>query len=197
VLSRPPPSLSVESPEKGIEETPATVKLRFFQWLRDLCPVVQQRLKEAQERYKRNFDNSIRDKNKEVSSGDWVYLKREVHSSSVNLKLDAQVDGPFQVLENSGHALLLQQRESKNRISSDRVPPTSTPRPRPVESVDPERPTDTVSGRLQKEKMMHKQNTPAPAEGEDCDGEPTPTEEEYVVECLVRAKQIRDGTLHY
>jgi hypothetical protein len=77
VLSRPPPSLSVESPVKGIEETPAKMKLRFLQRLRKLCQVVQQRLKEAQERYKRNFDYSIWEKNKEVSSGDWVCVGRK------------------------------------------------------------------------------------------------------------------------
>jgi hypothetical protein len=194
VLSRPPPSLSVESPEKDAEETPATMKLRFLQRLKELCPVAQQRLKEAQERYKRNFDNSIREKNKNIAPGQWVYLRKEVHDNSVNPKLDTKADGPFQALENSGHTLLLQQGEMRNRISSDRVTPAPTPHT--LDGADPGRPAEAVNNRLPVEETTRSQETPNPAE-RDSESEPAPQEEEYVVERVVGAKQMRDGTLYY
>ena len=54
VLSRPPPSLSVEHPEPGIQESHETVKLRFLKRLRELKALAQRTLNYSQERYKRN-----------------------------------------------------------------------------------------------------------------------------------------------
>jgi hypothetical protein len=112
----------------------------------------------------------------------------------VNPKLDTQADGPFQVLENSGHTLLLQQGEMRNRISSDRVTPAPTPHT--LDGADPGRPAEAVNNRLPVEETTRTQETPNPAE-RDSESEPAPQEEEYVVERVVGAKQMRDGTLYY
>jgi hypothetical protein len=55
--------------------------------------MAQKRLAEAQAQYKRDFDRRT-EKNKEMLSGSWVYLRREVHEAGRNPKLDDQVDGP-------------------------------------------------------------------------------------------------------
>jgi hypothetical protein len=63
VLSRPPRSLSVEHLQSGTEESHETVKLRFLKRLRELKALSQRTLTDSQERYKRNYDKSVRDKN--------------------------------------------------------------------------------------------------------------------------------------
>jgi hypothetical protein len=65
VLSRPPPPLSVEYPDPGIEGTPDTAKLRFLKRIKELRPVALRRIAKAQARYKRNYDRTIREKNNE------------------------------------------------------------------------------------------------------------------------------------
>jgi transposase InsO family protein len=173
VLSRPPPPLSVEIPDAGTADTPATAKMRFLLRLRELCPLAQRRLEEAQARYKRNYDGSIREKNKTTRNGDWVYVRREVHDSNVNPKLDSPVDGPFQVVKTDGHTLVLQQGETQVRVSSDRI----TPAPAPPSTLSPRTPMEDPGS----------QTTPRGEEDEP----------EYVVERIVGAKQLADGSLHY
>jgi hypothetical protein len=109
---------------------------------------------------------------------------KEVHDSSVNPKLDAQVDGPFQVLENSCHTLLLQQRELKNLVSSDRVTPAPTPHP--MERTDPHLPTEAVSSRLPSKERTRTPDIPIPSEGSH-EVKNAPKEDEYVLERIVGA----------
>jgi Integrase core domain len=112
VLTRPPVSLSLEqSPPDREPEDPASAKLRFLQHIKELCPVARQRLADAQARYKRNFDNSIREKNMDLVPGEWVFLKREVHREEDSPKLASQADGPFRVVETTGHTLVIQKGE--------------------------------------------------------------------------------------
>jgi transposase InsO family protein len=78
VLSRPPPTLSAEHPESGNELSPATEKLRFLQRLKHVLDLAKRRLVEALARYKKNYDRTIREKNKELDIGSWVFVRREV-----------------------------------------------------------------------------------------------------------------------
>jgi hypothetical protein len=80
-------------------------------------------LAEAQAQYKRNFDRSIKDKNKEVLSGSWVYLRREVHEVGRNPKLDDQVDGPYRVMETDERVFKLRIGDDDVPVSSDRITP--------------------------------------------------------------------------
>jgi hypothetical protein len=94
ILSRPPPTLSVGPSEAEVRDTPASAKLRFINRVKELIPLAQTRFAEAQAQYKRKFDRSIKEKNKELLSGSCVYLRRELHEAGRNPKLDDQVDGP-------------------------------------------------------------------------------------------------------
>jgi hypothetical protein len=168
VLSRPPPSLSVEHPEPGTEDSHETAKLRFLKRLRELKTLAQRRLSDAQERYRRNYDNSVREKNKDIPVGAWVYLRKEVQESGESPKLASQAEGPYQVLETDGRTFVLRQGADRNRVSSDRV----TPAPPPPETAGI--PThDSID-----------EHTPR---GED----------EYVMEKIVGAKKIQGGGLRY
>jgi transposase InsO family protein len=93
VLSRPPTPLSVESPDPDKLESPTTTKFKFLQTVRELYPLARERLTQAQARYKENFYRSVRENNRMLNSGDWVYLRKEVHDANVNPKLDAPQTG--------------------------------------------------------------------------------------------------------
>jgi transposase InsO family protein len=174
VLSRPPPPLSVEYPDPGIEGTPDTAKLRFLKRIKELRPLALRRLAEAQARYKRNYDRTIREKNNELGVGSWVYVRRETHDTGINPKLDEQVDGPYQVLNNDGHTFLLQLGDQEVRISSDRITPAPTPR---TEMEIP-----ATQGDIQ----------PITENSTDDTEEP-----EYVFEKIVGARRESDGSLRY
>ena len=117
----------METPKKGTANTPENSRVRFLQRLKELHPLAQRRLAEAQARYKAGFDRSVREKNKELQVGSWVYLRREVHATGTNPKLDQQVDGPYRVVETDGRTFVLQQGEERARVSSDRVTPAPAP----------------------------------------------------------------------
>jgi hypothetical protein len=66
VLSRPPPSLSVEQPIWNAAEVPEEEKRIYVQRLKELVPLAKDRLLEAQQRYKENFDRHTRVANQEL-----------------------------------------------------------------------------------------------------------------------------------
>jgi hypothetical protein len=137
ILSRPPPILSVGPSEAEVQDTPASAKLRFITRVNELVPVAQTRLAEAQAHYKKTFDRSIKKKNKEVFSGSWVYLRREVHEAGRNPKLDDQVDGPYQLIATYGRVFKLRIVDYDLPVSSDRLTPTPVCDPKPRNREDP------------------------------------------------------------
>jgi RNase H-like domain found in reverse transcriptase/Reverse transcriptase (RNA-dependent DNA polymerase)/Integrase zinc binding domain/Integrase core domain/Chromo (CHRromatin Organisation MOdifier) domain/Retroviral aspartyl protease len=184
VLSRPPPPLSIEIPEKGTHDTPETAKFRFLWRIRNLNLLARRRLADSQARYKKNYDHHVREKNKNVQVGSWVYLRREVHTAGVNPKLDAQVDGPFQVLESAGRTFVLQQGEGQVRVSSDRLTPA--PSPETMDTGD--------------QRHSHSGNSEAnPSDNAETQSEAVDTDDdkEYVFERIIGARNQNDGTLRY
>ena len=175
VLSRPPPTLAVESPEPGNDNPPSTVKLKFLEHLKGLLPMARRKLAEAQDRYKRNYDRRVRPKNNSLSEGSHVYVRREVHEPSVNPKLDQQVDGPYEVASNDEHTLLLRMGDKFIRVSSDRV----TPAP---EQVGPH-----AEGK----------EAVSPNSTESSSTVPPNEEPEYVVEKIVGTKRQSNGSHLY
>jgi transposase InsO family protein len=167
VLSRPPTPLSVETPRSLSQETPATAKLRFLQQLKELIPLARRRAAEAQGRYKDGFDDRVREKNKGLAPGSWVFLRREVHADGVSPKLDDQVDGPYRILDTDGQVFRLRIGDDDVRVSSDRITPAPSG-PEPGEGTT----------------------------GKELPQEPS-VEEEYVFEKIVGTREARDGTLRY
>ena len=177
VLSRPPPPLSVETPESGNEDTPETVKMCLLQQLRNLLPVARERLAEAQGRYKRNYDRHVRPKNDSIPPDSWVYIRKETHNTEVNPKLDKQVEGPYQVCRNDGHTMLLRIGDDLVQVNSDRITPAPTP---------------SKSGIVRQESASPLSKTPS---GGSIAGPPQREDQEYVVDRIVGARQMPDGSL--
>jgi Chromo (CHRromatin Organisation MOdifier) domain len=188
VLPRPPPPLSVESSETVSESKPENASLHFLHRLKELQPLAQRRLAEAQARYKAAFDRSVRDKNKDLQPGSWVYLRREVHETGVIPKLDDQVDGPFRVLEAEGRTFVLHKGEERVRVSSDRV--TQDPTPLGESSLRSPPSTETVTN----PNLTGKPREPQVGNEEPSDQE---DETEYVFEKISGVRQEADGSLRY
>jgi Chromo (CHRromatin Organisation MOdifier) domain len=160
--------------------------MRFLDRLKELRPLAKKKPAEAQARYKATFDRSVREKNKEFQAGSWVYVRKEVHATGTNPKLDAQVDGPYRVLETDGRTFQIHQGEQKVRISSDRI----TPAPAPLGEVRPKT-------------LITPNSSPVTAsddasanEEENQAGYPE-REAEYVVERIFGVRQGADGKLRY
>jgi Chromo (CHRromatin Organisation MOdifier) domain len=154
--------------------------------LKELRPLAKNKLAKSQARYKATFDRSVRENNKELQAGSWVYVPKEVPAKGTYPKLDAQVDGPHRVLETDGSTFQIQQGEQKVRISSDRITPAPTPlgeicpgtmitsNPSPITA------SDYVSVNVE----------------ESQEGNPE-REAEYVVERIVGVRQWAEGKLRY
>jgi transposase InsO family protein len=184
VLSRPPPPLSMETPEPGNDnptrEFPESAKLRFLARLRGLMPLARQQLADAQERYKKNFDRTVREKNNELSVGDWCYLRKEEYPLGVNPKLTDQVTGPYEIVETDGRTFSLRMDDRVEQVTSDRVTPAPKPqilRQEVQPTVEDDQPQSGERDSSEDGKIIH--------------------EPEYVFEKICGAKKLRDGELRY
>ena len=119
--------MTTEIPEVGNDDSPTTVKLRFLSQLKELLPNARQQLASAQQRYKLGYDRLVRPKNNALTDGSLVYTRKEVHDTGVNPKFDEQTEGPFRVISNDEHTLLLRIGDTMVRVSSDRVTPAPVP----------------------------------------------------------------------
>jgi hypothetical protein len=166
---------------RSVQDTTASAKLRFITRFKELVPLAQTRLAEAQAQYIRNFDRSIKEKNKELLSGSCVYLRREVHEAGRNPKLDDQVDGPYQVIATDGRVFKLRIGDDDVPVSSDRITPAPVYDPEPRNREDPiDETARSVTTDNDKE--------------EGYEGVPT---DEFVFERITEMKMLNDRTLRY
>jgi hypothetical protein len=125
--------------------------------LKDVRDLAKRRLADVQARYKKNFDRTIRGKNKELGFGSWVFVRRELHDLGVNPKLEDQSDGPFRVLGSDGDVFILQKVVDQVRVSADRVTPAPPPTPMPstpLQAPPPEPAEYSESPRLPMSKFL-------------------------------------------
>jgi hypothetical protein len=74
-----------------------------------------------------------------------------VHAAGTTLKLDEQVEGPFQVALNEGNTFLLRIGDDIARVNSDRI----TPSPAPLASAN-----KAQSSPVDGQKLLLSDNTP-------------------------------------
>jgi hypothetical protein len=126
VLSRPPVTISLESKPRDEDLAPMTAKQEFLQRLKTLRELAGGNLHRAQVRYKRGYDDSVRETNRTVVAGDDVYVRAESPVGDQHSKLDSPVQGPYRVESNDGRTMLLRLGDESVRVSSDRI--TRAPR---------------------------------------------------------------------
>jgi len=112
------------------EERPVDASSEAEQYVEDLkalTPKVREHQGKAQAAYKRAFDARAREKNNQLTAGDWVYLN--AHSRSPN-KLKCKTQGPSMVLQTDEYRFLIKSTRGIRTVSSDHVTgaPTSPAR---------------------------------------------------------------------
>jgi len=122
-------SLSVErlvgSPaSEETDGSPQVVREGIRAWLRSLNQKVRKSLTLAQRRYKRNHDALVRLVNKDVHSGDWVFVDGHARTK---YKLGTRAAGPYTVLSRGDRTFSLDIGGYPETVSSDHV--TAAPGP--------------------------------------------------------------------
>jgi hypothetical protein len=198
----------VEIPRKHEADTPENFRLRFLHRLKELLPLARSRLTESQARYKTGFDKGIREKNKDVSEGSWVFVRREVHETGTNPKLDNQVDGPYKVVQTDVRTFLLRIVDDHFLVSSDRITTATPPEGELSASVDRRRTDESAaSGNIPEEGTPTGDVDGSARDNEGAQTGELPTEDthsgneqttdEYVFKRLVGTNQADDGTMLY
>jgi len=133
LICRRMPNLTVEglagsSPLASADGSRLLVKRAIIQGLKKLIPTLRASLDKYQARYKRNLDNRVRPKNKELAVGDFVHFR----SHRGGHKLLPKALGPFEILDTDGTYFSIDQGDGAGRVNSNDV----TPVPRPVLEPD-------------------------------------------------------------
>jgi Chromo (CHRromatin Organisation MOdifier) domain len=115
-------------------------------------------------------------------------VRRETHELGANPKLIDQSDGPYQVVENDDHTLLLRVDRDLIRVSSDRI----TPAPFPLPEIEAHLSLGNRPDVLPSEDEVSLQPVDPEIEASH-----DPEGEEYVVERLVGLRREADGSESY
>lgn len=118
-------------PERGREELggdedtdPLGEATRYVGELKGIIPKVRKHLNKAQEAYKKNFDASVAEKNKDLHVGDWIFLASHARKRS---KLAHKSLGPYMVLKTDGRRFTIESPERNRTVTSDHI--TRAPAP--------------------------------------------------------------------
>lgn len=114
----------VEGPAPAPEGGLATRVEDIRGQLRGVIHKVRKSLEVSQRRYKRNYDAKVREVNKDVAIGDWVFVDGHAKSKQ---KLGTHSTGPFEVLGRDGHTITIDVDGYPDRVSSDHVVSASQP----------------------------------------------------------------------
>ena len=124
VLSKPPGPLAASIP-RDETETPREYKHKWKAWLARAIPETQEKLRKAQERYKRAFDKRLRKQTEEINAGDEVFLRVErKDDQDTRHKLAPIADGPFPVkkVDREAKTVLIERPDSTvENVSRSRV----------------------------------------------------------------------------
>jgi hypothetical protein len=115
-----------------------------------------------------------------------VFVRREVHDTGVNPKLDDQADGPLRVLRSDCHVVILQHGVDQVRVSADRTTPAPTPTPTPSTPLQASPPGPAENS-----------ESPLAAYVQVTDEDIEESGEEYVFEKIVGARVGKNGKNEY
>ena len=137
VLSRPPPEITLTYRGRDQPETRGkTHKQDFVERWKIALGKAAASLKEAQKRYKANFDQRLR-RTRMLRVGENVFL--DLHDGGMKRsKLEHEIDGPFEILEVSTatNTVVIQRKNETERVSMNRV----TRAPAHLKSLGPDDP---------------------------------------------------------
>ena len=123
VLSRRPPAISLRAePDIGPDVPAVQYYLRWKSWLQRILPTATAELAKAQDRYKRNYDRRIRPQKTDYAVNDYVFVRKDhTNVKESRHKLAATVTGPYRITDVDDHTVVIEDGDSRERISRDRV----------------------------------------------------------------------------
>ena len=138
VLSRHPPSLVVD--EELLEHIPSddpkdrrartsAAKRAFLQQIAAGISKARGNLLQTQRRYKRNYDERILQRLRNLKPGDYVFREIPEHPIGVNPKLTSQVDGPYEVLRIDWPTVVINDGRRAVRVNANRLVHAPAPAP--------------------------------------------------------------------
>ena len=108
------------------------------------------RLIKTQRRYKRDFDKRVRTANRNIRTGEYVYLD-QTDGTTKGTKLGNHALGPYRVLANDRRTFAIQRGDEVERVNSDRItyapPPPEVPPPEPLEATPEDFAEKSTEGR--------------------------------------------------
>jgi Integrase core domain/Chromo (CHRromatin Organisation MOdifier) domain/Integrase zinc binding domain len=118
--------------ECGNKSEYLTALLRRVQ---DIAWMPKESLRESQLRYKMAHDAHVREKNRDIRVGDWVFINKMVVEKGKSPKLQIPVDGPYEVRTVQSHTYTVRTAKGIVTINYDRV--TKAPAPHDLHSPLP------------------------------------------------------------
>lgn len=127
VVTRPPPTLGLDDDHLIPVQDRGAARKKFLCSLEETIRRSREQLLAAQATYKQTFDRRVREKNKSLTIGDYVYLdaKHLEDTSAENRRRRSKLDhlsvGPYRILEVQSHTYTIDIDGVPETISSDRV----------------------------------------------------------------------------
>ena len=110
-------------------------KRAFLQQIAARISKARGNLAQTQRRYKRNYDDRILQRLKNLKPGDYVFREIPEHPIGVNPKLTSQTDGPFEVLRIDWPTVVIKDGGRAIRVNANRLVCAPIPVPSPVPST--------------------------------------------------------------
>ena len=190
ILSRPPPDFSLHHTVKKRPRPEASTKADFLNRLSSSLEGARSRLKKSQARYKRDFDRRVRESQRELRKGDYVYLDVPEKPKS---KLAPLAQGPYRVLKAKRHTIRIDRDGVDEKVNVDRVTPAPPPYGVGAQATDTRR-TEVPSAQPAREEQEASrfeidsslEGTPLVEEVTEVVREADEEEEEYVVDKVLQ-----------
>ena len=126
VLSSSPPAFSLYHNSRGVRKATDEQREHYIEQLDATTAKAYDRLLKTQRRYKQDLDERVRTANRNIRSGEYVYLG-PTDVTTKGTKLGNHALGTYRVLENDLRTFFIQRDDEVERVNSDSIthaPPT-------------------------------------------------------------------------
>ena len=126
---RTPCSLAIQA-QPTIEQCRSTAQYhsKWMSWLDSLMSTAKSSMSKEQDRYRRNFNQCLRRDNQDIRSGSFVFVRKDyTNKNERKHKLAPIANGPYRVVNDDEHTVLIEDGSRRERISRDRVEAAPNP----------------------------------------------------------------------
>jgi hypothetical protein len=140
VISRNPSVTGIETYTQGMGLTHRESRVEWMKRLGAAVQLARNRLKASQERFKKNHDERLRKRKKNLETGCYVWIRREKGSrpTGEKHKLSARADGPYRVIELKEKTAIIDRDKVHDEVHLSRL--ERAPKPRTERNIEPNEP---------------------------------------------------------